>query len=106
MQWFTQPGGSHPLPVGAEQAGSPTGKHPRIVSLARWPRLEIAGVGLLLALTRGTLTTSMTKINELLSRVVRLTRAATPTGCWPARTADNDRNERRLIKGDVERPCP
>ncbi|MGB6165710.1 MAG: hypothetical protein WBF75_24670 [Pseudonocardiaceae bacterium] len=48
----------------------------------------------------------MTKINELLSRVVRLTRAATPTGCWPARTADNDRNERRLIKGDVERTCP
>ncbi|MGB8202510.1 MAG: hypothetical protein WCF33_22970 [Pseudonocardiaceae bacterium] len=53
MQWFTQPGGSHPLPVDAEQAGSPTGKHPRIVSLARWSRLETAGVGLLLVLTRG-----------------------------------------------------
>jgi 4-amino-4-deoxy-L-arabinose transferase-like glycosyltransferase len=54
VQSFTQLGGSHPLPVDAEQAGVPTEKHPHIASLARWPVLAIAaGVGLVLLLTSG-----------------------------------------------------
>lgn len=54
MQWLTQPGGSNPLPMDAEQAGAPTEKHPPIASLARWPVLAIAaGVGLVLLLTSG-----------------------------------------------------
>lgn len=54
MQSLTQPGGSDPLPVDAEQAGAPTENHPPIASLARLPVLAIAaGVGLVLLLTSG-----------------------------------------------------